>query len=58
MSSSLGCNAGDTIDSESQIDDHSAQQTLCGNLKEIVCFGEVMYHEIRGIYHELMLQNV
>ncbi|KAM0458644.1 hypothetical protein ACHAPV_006036 [Trichoderma viride] len=36
MSTSFGCNAGDMLDSKAQVGDNSAQDTLCGSLKEII----------------------
>lgn len=53
MSTSFGCNAGDMLDSEAQVGDNSAQDTLYGSLKEIVCFGEVMYHCESETHHRL-----
>lgn len=55
MSTSFGCNAGHVIDSKAQVGENPVQETPYEGLKELVCFGEVMYHCNCETRHLLML---
>jgi hypothetical protein len=58
MSTSFGCNVGHIIESETYVGDNSAQETSYGSAKEIVCFGEVIYHYDNETHHLMMLRII
>lgn len=55
MSSSLSYNASHAVDYQAQVGQSPFQETQYGSHKELVCFGEVMYHCHSEIHHLLML---